>query len=185
MLATFIQHPWKLIVVSFQSILPGLLRTWCWTWYCTSTCWSWYRIQRTPSCWRFYATSNLMSYSSGQASSTGRRCLPAWVPFATVAPALARLPVVIVFVVVRGLAQVPVLVVALGPVRVLIMFVLGPAVEWCLKSPRVNGGRPASLQGMALAALLQQPSVSTHSASGDAATGIIGILEVPLKEANE
>merc|ERR1719171_2212086 len=27
-------------------------------------------------------------------------------------------------------------------------------------------------------ALLQQPSVSTHSASGDAATGIIGILEV-------
>ena len=34
-------------------------------------------------------------------------------------------------------------------------------------------------------ALLQQPSVSTHSASGDAATGIIGILEVPLKAANE
>ena len=34
-------------------------------------------------------------------------------------------------------------------------------------------------------ALLQQPSVSTHSASGDAATGIIGILEVPLKEASE
>ena len=26
----------------------------------------------------------------------------------------------------------------------LYMFVLGPAVEWCLKSPRVNKGRPAT-----------------------------------------
>jgi hypothetical protein len=34
------------------------------------------------------------------------------------------------------------------------MFVLGPAVEWCLKSPRVNRGRQASPQGIALAALL-------------------------------
>ena len=37
---------------------------------------------------------------------------------------------------------------------VLYMFVLGPAVEWCLKSPRVNRGRPASVQGILLAALL-------------------------------
>lgn len=36
----------------------------------------------------------------------------------------------------------------------LYMFVLGPAVEWCLKSPKVNRGRPASPQGIALAALL-------------------------------
>ena len=37
---------------------------------------------------------------------------------------------------------------------VLYMFVLGPAVEWCLKSPRVNRGRPGSATGIALAALL-------------------------------
>ena len=37
---------------------------------------------------------------------------------------------------------------------VLYMFVLGPAVEWCLKSPRVNRGRPASAAGIALAVLL-------------------------------
>ena len=36
----------------------------------------------------------------------------------------------------------------------LYMFVLGPAVEWCLKSPRVNRNRPASPAGIALAALL-------------------------------
>ena len=34
------------------------------------------------------------------------------------------------------------------------MFVLGPAVEWCLKSPKVNRNRPASPSGIALAALL-------------------------------
>ena len=38
---------------------------------------------------------------------------------------------------------------------VLYMFVLGPAVEWCLKSPRVNrGGKPGSAAGIALAVLL-------------------------------
>ena len=38
---------------------------------------------------------------------------------------------------------------------VLYMFVLGPAVEWCLKSPKVNrGGRPGSATGIALAVLL-------------------------------
>ena len=36
----------------------------------------------------------------------------------------------------------------------LYMFVLGPAVEWCLKSPRVNKGRPATTRGIALAVLL-------------------------------
>lgn len=34
---------------------------------------------------------------------------------------------------------------------VLYLFVLGPAVEWCLKSPRVNGSRPGSRRGIALA----------------------------------
>ena len=34
---------------------------------------------------------------------------------------------------------------------ILYLFVLGPAVEWCLKSPRVNRGQPGSLRGMALA----------------------------------
>jgi len=33
----------------------------------------------------------------------------------------------------------------------LYMFVLGPSVEWCLKSPRVNGPRPGSWRGIALA----------------------------------
>lgn len=37
---------------------------------------------------------------------------------------------------------------------VLYMFVLGPAVEWCLKSPRVNKGRPARWTGITLAVLL-------------------------------
>ena len=37
---------------------------------------------------------------------------------------------------------------------VLYLFVLGPAVEWCLKSPRVNGGRPGSRRGIALAVCL-------------------------------
>ena len=37
---------------------------------------------------------------------------------------------------------------------VLYMFVLGPAVEWCLKSKKVNPHRPASVQGIALAVLL-------------------------------
>ena len=36
----------------------------------------------------------------------------------------------------------------------LYMFVLGPAVEWCLKSPRVNGPKPGSRAGIALATLL-------------------------------
>ena len=36
---------------------------------------------------------------------------------------------------------------------VLYMFVLGPAVEWCLKSPRVNKGKPGSKSGCAAAAL--------------------------------
>ena len=36
---------------------------------------------------------------------------------------------------------------------VLYMFVLGPAVEWCLKSPKVNK-RPGSATGIALAVLL-------------------------------
>ena len=34
---------------------------------------------------------------------------------------------------------------------VLYMFVLGPAVEWCLKSPRVNKGRATSRRGIFLA----------------------------------
>lgn len=37
---------------------------------------------------------------------------------------------------------------------VLYMFVLGPSVEWCLKSPRVNKGRPGSWRGICLAVLL-------------------------------
>jgi hypothetical protein len=37
---------------------------------------------------------------------------------------------------------------------VLYMFVIGPAVEWCLKSPKVNRSRPASPRGIALAVLL-------------------------------
>ena len=38
---------------------------------------------------------------------------------------------------------------------VLYMFVLGPAVEWCLKSPKVNpGGKPGSARGIALAVVL-------------------------------
>lgn len=37
---------------------------------------------------------------------------------------------------------------------VLYMFVLGPAVEWCLKSPRVNKGRATSRRGILLAVLL-------------------------------
>ena len=37
---------------------------------------------------------------------------------------------------------------------VLYLFVLGPAVEWCLKSPRVNRGRPGSWRGVSLAVLL-------------------------------
>lgn len=37
---------------------------------------------------------------------------------------------------------------------VLYMFVLGPSVEWCLKSPRVNKGRPGSARGIALAVAL-------------------------------
>mmetsp|Transcript_46168 Transcript_46168/g.76331 ORF Transcript_46168/g.76331 Transcript_46168/m.76331 type:complete len:384 (-) Transcript_46168:139-1290(-) len=37
---------------------------------------------------------------------------------------------------------------------VLYLFVLGPAVEWCLKSPRVNRGRPGSRSGIALAVCL-------------------------------
>ena len=36
----------------------------------------------------------------------------------------------------------------------LYMFVLGPSVEWCLKSPRVNKTRPGSWRGIALASLL-------------------------------
>ena len=37
---------------------------------------------------------------------------------------------------------------------VLYMFVLGPAVEWCLKSPKVNKGRSTSRRGVLLAILL-------------------------------
>jgi len=37
---------------------------------------------------------------------------------------------------------------------VLYMFVLGPSVEWCLKSPRVNKGKPGSKSGILLAVLL-------------------------------
>ena len=37
---------------------------------------------------------------------------------------------------------------------ILYMFVLGPSVEWCLKSPRVNRGRPGSWRGIALAVAL-------------------------------
>mmetsp|Transcript_7162 Transcript_7162/g.17880 ORF Transcript_7162/g.17880 Transcript_7162/m.17880 type:complete len:372 (+) Transcript_7162:45-1160(+) len=37
---------------------------------------------------------------------------------------------------------------------VLYMFVLGPAVEWCLKSPKVNKGRATSRRGILLAVLL-------------------------------
>ena len=37
---------------------------------------------------------------------------------------------------------------------ILYMFVLGPAVEWCLKSPKVNPSRPGSIRGIALATLL-------------------------------
>ena len=37
---------------------------------------------------------------------------------------------------------------------ILYMFVLGPAVEWCLKSPKVNPIRPGSIRGIALATLL-------------------------------
>eukprot|EP00966_Prymnesium_polylepis_P003950 90194-Prymnesium_polylepis.1 len=37
---------------------------------------------------------------------------------------------------------------------VLYMFVLGPAVEWCLKSPRVNKGLATSRRGILLAVLL-------------------------------
>ena len=37
---------------------------------------------------------------------------------------------------------------------VLYMFVLGPAVEWCLKSPKVNKGRATSSRGIMLAVLL-------------------------------
>ena len=37
---------------------------------------------------------------------------------------------------------------------VLYMFVLGPSVEWCLKSPKINGSRPGSLRGIALAIAL-------------------------------
>ena len=37
---------------------------------------------------------------------------------------------------------------------ILYLFVLGPAVEWCLKSPRVNRGQPGSMRGMALAITL-------------------------------
>ena len=37
---------------------------------------------------------------------------------------------------------------------VLYMFVLGPAVEWCLKSPKVNKGRATSKRGIMLAVLL-------------------------------
>ena len=37
---------------------------------------------------------------------------------------------------------------------VLYLFVLGPAVEWCLKSPRVNGKRPGSRRGITLAVVL-------------------------------
>ena len=37
---------------------------------------------------------------------------------------------------------------------VLYLFVLGPAVEWCLKSKRVNGNRPGSRRGITLAVLL-------------------------------
>ena len=37
---------------------------------------------------------------------------------------------------------------------VLYMFVLGPSVEWCLKSPKVNGSRPGSMRGIALAIAL-------------------------------
>ena len=37
---------------------------------------------------------------------------------------------------------------------ILYMFVLGPAVEWCLKSPRVNRRGPGSPMGIALAVLL-------------------------------
>ena len=37
---------------------------------------------------------------------------------------------------------------------VLYMFVLGPAIEWCLKSPWVNRGRPGSRRGILLAIAL-------------------------------
>ena len=37
---------------------------------------------------------------------------------------------------------------------ILYLFVLGPAVEWCLKSPRVNRGQPGAMRGMALAITL-------------------------------
>ena len=37
---------------------------------------------------------------------------------------------------------------------VLYLFVLGPVVEWCLKSPRVNAGRPGSRRGIVLAVCL-------------------------------
>lgn len=37
---------------------------------------------------------------------------------------------------------------------VLYMFVLGPAVEWCLKSPRVNKGKVTSRRGVLLAVIL-------------------------------
>ena len=37
---------------------------------------------------------------------------------------------------------------------VLYLFVLGPAVEWCLKSPRVNGKRPGSRRGIPPAVVL-------------------------------
>jgi len=37
---------------------------------------------------------------------------------------------------------------------VIYLFVLGPAVEWCLKSPRVNKGRPGSWRGISLAVAL-------------------------------
>jgi hypothetical protein len=37
---------------------------------------------------------------------------------------------------------------------VLYLFVLGPAVEWCLKSPRVNRGLPGSWRGISLAVAL-------------------------------
>lgn len=37
---------------------------------------------------------------------------------------------------------------------VLYLFVLGPAVEWCLKSKRVNGSRPGSRRGIGLAVAL-------------------------------
>ena len=72
---------------------------------------------------------------------------------------------------------------------VLYLFVLGPAVEWCLKSERVNKGRPGSRSGIALAVcllgLVAAAKLAVECCDREEPTGFRPVFEVELKDEGE